>query len=83
MLVHSFGLSAETGWIIVGVLGLLTALAVGILSNEVRNAIELPDDLELDGIYPRAETSSKARYPAKEVMPVNPLPSFRVSGDRF
>lgn len=83
LIVHAFGLSTETGWLIMGGLGLVTALVVYLLAYEVKNAIELPEDLEMDGIYPRAESSSMTRYPTKEVMPVNPLPAFRVSGDRF
>jgi hypothetical protein len=43
-----FGLSVLTGWLIAGVLGVLALIAVGVLSYEVRNAIDLPDDLDLE-----------------------------------
>lgn len=43
-----FGLSAPTGWVIAALLGALALTAVGVISFEVRNAIDIPDDVDLE-----------------------------------
>jgi hypothetical protein len=41
-------LSMLAGWVIASVLGVLALATVGVLSYEVRNAIDIPDDVDLD-----------------------------------
>jgi hypothetical protein len=58
-----FGLSAVTGWTIAGALGVLALVAVAVLSYEVRNAIDIPDDVDLEPVRwsgPRAGFGGKA-----------------------
>lgn len=42
------GLSAVAGWVIAGTLGALAVAAIGILLYEMRHAIDLPDDVDLE-----------------------------------
>jgi hypothetical protein len=48
VVVALFGLSATTGWAIAGVLAAVALAAIGILTYEVRHAIDLPDDVDLE-----------------------------------
>ncbi|MGL4400522.1 MAG: hypothetical protein ACRCXD_11685 [Luteolibacter sp.] len=62
-IVALFGLSLMTGWTIAAGLGILALVAVGVLSYEVRNAIDIPDDVDLEPVKwsgPRASFGSKA-----------------------
>jgi hypothetical protein len=77
--IHLLDLPSTTGWIIVGVLSLLSAAAVLILRHEVLNAIELPDELDLDGVAPGVAHSYGERQSHAPVLPVDAAPAFRVS----
>jgi hypothetical protein len=48
LVVALFGLSAVTGWVVAGALAAVALAAIGILSYEVRHAIDLPDDVDLE-----------------------------------
>jgi hypothetical protein len=83
LIVYAFGLSPEVGWIIVGALGFLAVVTVLLLTFEVRHAIEVPDDADMEEVFPRTVSSSGIPHPDVTVLPVSPLPVFRVSGDRY
>ncbi|MEY3895711.1 MAG: hypothetical protein RLZZ214_1231 [Verrucomicrobiota bacterium] len=76
--VHWLDLSSTTGWIIAGALGLLCAAAALVLRHEVLNAIELPDDVDLDGVAPDAAHAYGERQSHVPVLPVEAAPAFRV-----
>lgn len=48
MIVELFGFSAMAGWLVAATLGALAVAAIAILAYEVRHAIDLPDDLDLE-----------------------------------
>lgn len=65
-----FGMSAIAGWILAAALALLALAAVGVIVYEVRNAIDLPDDVDLDApvrsglgpVYRGASTASDSGW---------------------
>ena len=77
-LIHLLDLSITTGWIIVGVLSLLSVVATLILRHELLNAIELPDEVDLDHVAPGVGLSYGERPSHAPVMPVDAAPAFRV-----
>jgi hypothetical protein len=48
MIVGFFGFSAMAGWLVAVTLGALAVAAIAILAYEVRHAIDLPDNLDLE-----------------------------------
>jgi hypothetical protein len=62
VVVASLGLPASAGWLIASTLGTLAVAAIGLLIYEVRHAIDLPDDVDLDLFDPnRRDSFSKYR----------------------
>lgn len=59
-------LSATAGWVIAGTLGAFSIAAIGLLLFEVRHAIDLPDDVDLE------LTDAYTVDPFSEIMPVSP-----------
>ena len=59
-------LSATAGWVIAGTLGALCITAIGLLLYEVRHAIDLPDDVDLE------LADAYTVDPFSEVMSVSP-----------
>lgn len=48
IIVGFLGFSAMTGWLVAVTLGVLAVAAIAILVHEVRHAIDLPDNLDLE-----------------------------------
>jgi hypothetical protein len=74
VVVAVLGLSSAAGWVIAGTLGGLAIVAIGILVHEVRHAIDLPDDVDLELM------DAFTMDPFPEVNPISPkLRANRVS----
>ena len=82
-LIHLLDLSSTTGWIIIGILSVLSVAAVLILRHEVLHAIELPDDVDLDYLAPDAAPSYGERQAHSPILPVDAAPAFRVSSQYY
>ncbi len=82
-LVHLLDLSATTGWIVAGALGLLSVAAALVLRHEVLNAIELPDEVDLEGVAPGLVHSYGERQSHAPVLPVDAAPAFRVPSRHY
>jgi hypothetical protein len=83
LLVKIFGLSADTGWTVAGILSALAMAAVGVFAYEVRHAIELPDDFDVKSVGNLSGVNPRLKFRSVAPMAVNPAPSFRSMGDRF
>lgn len=66
IVVAVLGLSATAGWVIAGTLGAIAVAAIGILLYEVRHAIDLPDDVDLELM------DAYTVDPFSEVHPISP-----------
>jgi hypothetical protein len=76
-------LSSTAGWMIVGALGILSVAAVLILRHEVLNAIELPDEVDLDHVAPGVGFSYGERQSHASVLPVDAAPVFRMPSQYY
>jgi hypothetical protein len=83
LVVYFLGLSPEAGWAVVG---LLTAFAVGaafVVSYEVRHAIDLSEDDDLEEGMRRPVSAPRISFSSVVPRPIDPSPAFRTMGDRF
>lgn len=85
VLVGLLSLSSTGAWILAGSLSLLTLVGVMILRHEVLNAIELPDDVDLEQGDPRAHAPFAELRSSSPAMPValDAAPVFRVPGKLY
>ncbi len=60
------GFSTVAGWMIAGTLGTLAIAAIGVLIYEVRHAIDLPDEVDLERM------DSYTEDPFSDVHPISP-----------
>jgi hypothetical protein len=85
VLVGLLGLSSTGAWILAGSHSLLTLVGVMILRHEVLNAIELPDDVDLEQGAPRTQASFAELRSNSPAVPValDAAPVFRVPGKLY
>lgn len=77
-LIELLNLSSTDGWITVGALSILFVAAMLIVRHEELNAIELPDDGDVDYGAADAGSSYGKRQTHAPVLPVDAAPAFRV-----
>lgn len=80
---HFLGLSPEAGWTLVGILVVLAAAAAFVISYEVRHAIDLPEDDDLERVTHRPLSGPRISFASIAPRPIDPAPAFRTMGERF
>jgi hypothetical protein len=76
--VQFLALSNETGWAIAGGLGLSTLAAVTFILFELRNAMELPDDVDPVDYLNRPVPSGWKSSVGSPPVAVHAAPAFRI-----
>ena len=83
LVTHFLGLSPEAGWAVGGILVILAVAAAFVISHEVRHAIDLPEDDDLERVMHRPVIGPRISFASVAPRPIEPVPAFRTMGERF